>query len=73
MYPNLVAETAKAGLKNRLIAKTVGVHENTISNLMQGKTKASIEIAFSIKANFFPQLSLEYLFEYKPNKNNKVN
>lgn len=65
MYPNLVAETAKAGIKNRTIAHETGVHENTISNLMNGKTKASVELAFSIKSKFFPTLPLEYLFEYQ--------
>lgn len=67
MYPNLVAETAKIGLKNKTIARTIGVHENTVSNLMTGKSKASVEMAFAIKSNFFPKLKLEYLFEYEPN------
>lgn len=69
MYPNLVSEVAKADLKNRTIAKKIGVHENTIGSLLKGKTKASIELAFAIRANFFPDLSFEYLFEYAPNPN----
>ena len=48
MYPNLVAEVAKAGLKNKTIAHKIGVHENTVSNLMTGKTKVSVR-APSIK------------------------
>lgn len=69
MYPNLIAETAKKGLKNKTIARTIGVHENTVSNLLTGKSKASIETAFAIKSNFFPNLDLEYLFKYKSNEN----
>lgn len=72
MYPNLVSEVAKAGLKNRTIANKVGVHENTIGNLLLGKTKASVELAFAIKLNFFPDLSCEYLFEYVETKRNKA-
>lgn len=67
MYPNLVSEVAKANLKKRTIAKKIGVHENTIGSLLKGKTKASVEVAFAIRANFFPNLSCEYLFEYAPN------
>lgn len=72
MYPNLVSEVAKAGLKNRTIARAVGVHENTIGNLLSGKTKASVELAFAIKSKFFPGLSCEYLFEYVDTERNKA-
>ena len=58
MYPNLVSEVAKARIKNRTIAKKTGYHENTIGKLLKGETKASVELAFAIKANFFPDLSL---------------
>lgn len=72
MYPNLVSEVAKAGLKNRTIARKTGVHENTIGNLLLGKTKASVELAFAIKSNFFPSLSCEYLFKYEDTSKDKA-
>lgn len=73
MYPNLVSEVAKAGLKNRAIARKIGVHENTIGNLLLGKTKASVELAFAIRANFFPGLTCEYLFEHEDTEDTPEN
>lgn len=62
MCKNLIAEMARADITNGDIASYLGVHANTISNKINGKSKFSIEEAFKIKARFFPEIDLIYLF-----------
>lgn len=62
MYNNLRAECARANITNRQIAHKLNISENTVTNIMNGKTKVSVETAFKIRHLFFPNLDLEYLF-----------
>lgn len=61
-YPNLRAEMSRIGIKQVDIAKLLGVGEATVSNKMKGKSTFDIDEAFLIRENFFPNLSLDYLF-----------
>lgn len=63
MYKNFNAECARRNVSNKKIAESTGVCENTVSLIKRGKGKVSIEFAFKVRHDFFPDLSLEYLFE----------
>ena len=62
MYKNLMAEMAKSSITKRAMAKTLGVHENTLKNKIAGKTKFDIEESFKIKNEYFPNQDFDYLF-----------
>lgn len=59
---NLKAEMAKANITVEAIAEALGIHRNSASNKINGKSKFTIKEAFEIKTIFFPTLSLDYLF-----------
>ena len=61
-HPNLRAEMARIGIKQKDVAKLLGVSELTVSKKMSGKSSFTIDEAFLIKEKFFPDLSLDYLF-----------
>lgn len=63
MYANLVSEMAKKAITKRNVAEVLQVHENTLKNKLDGKSKFNIEEGFVIRQHFFPDLSIEYLFE----------
>lgn len=59
---NLKAEMAKANITVENIAEALGIHRNSASNKINGKSNFTIQEAFEIKTMFFPTLSLDYLF-----------
>lgn len=61
-HPNLRAEMSRIGIRQRDIAKLLGVSELTVSKKMNGKSSFTIDEAFLIQKTFFPNLSLDYLF-----------
>lgn len=63
MYKNLVAQMAESGVTRRDIAKVLGKHENSIGLKVSGKSPFTIEEAFKIKSQLFPDADLKYLFE----------
>lgn len=64
MYENLKIEMVKKGITNTQLAILLGVHVNSIANkILHGPF--SIEEAFLIKNNYFPDLDITYLFEKK--------
>ena len=60
---NLVKEMAAAKVSNEMLAEKLSVHRNTIANRIAGNGNFSIEDALIIKKTYFPNLSIEYLFE----------
>ena len=62
MYANLVSEMAKKSITKRNVADVLNVHENTLKNKLDGKSKFNVEEGFVIRQHFFPDLSIEYLF-----------
>ena len=64
MYENLKIEMVKKGITNTQLATLLGVHVNSIANKIS-HGPFSIEDAFLIKNNFFPDLDIAYLFERK--------
>lgn len=63
MFRNLEAEMVRKGVSKKEMAALIGVSYNTIRNKINGKQKFLYDEAFKIREYFFPELSLEYLFE----------
>lgn len=63
MYRNLRAEMAREGVTIDDIAKALGAQHSTVSRKMNGHSKFFYDEADAIRNHFFPQCSLEYLFE----------
>ncbi|MFW2500453.1 hypothetical protein OD350_03560 [Clostridium beijerinckii] len=65
MFRNLLAEMSRNKITRRDIANCLGVSEKTARNYINGASKISWYDTLKIKNTFFPELSLEYLFETK--------
>lgn len=59
---NLKGELAKRGISRAKLATNLGIHPNTLSNKLEGKSYFTIAEAFAIKDAFFPDTELRYLF-----------
>lgn len=64
-YPNFVGEVAKRGIKKTAIAQTANMCTKTLREKIVGKSEFSIGEATVIRDTFFPDQTLEYLFERK--------
>lgn len=49
-YPALAAECARRGIKYAALARVVGVHPNTITNVVSGQQRPSAELRLRIAA-----------------------
>mgnify|MGYP002771563219 CR=1 FL=1 len=58
----LNGEIAKKGLRKSEIAKTIGVSYGTFRNKMNGATPFTWDEVNTIKREYFPECSLDYLF-----------
>lgn len=65
IYPNLRAEMARKDITIQEIATKLNKQGGTISEKFSGKKGFYLREAFAIQRIFFPDLSLEYLFEEK--------
>lgn len=70
-YPNLAAEIARNQLDYGEVyektAKETGKSAETISNWVTGRAgEMTVKAAFSIRDNYFPSMSLDYLFSQEP-------
>ena len=63
MYRNLLAEMVRNNITKKQIAKFLDLRVATICDKMNGKYSFKLDEAFRIKKEFFPQLTIEYLFE----------
>lgn len=61
MYPNLMAEMARARIQQKELAKDLGITEKTMSEKMRGKAQFKIGEMIFIKQKIGK--SLDYLFE----------
>ena len=64
MYENLKIEMIKKGITSSQLAELLGIHANSVTNKI-AHGPFSIEEAFLIKNNLFPNLEIAYLFERK--------
>ncbi|MDT8715470.1 XRE family transcriptional regulator [Clostridium sp. 19966] len=63
MYRNLEAEMVRTGIQRKDISNLLSVRYATVVQKLNGKYKFSLDEAKAIKKRYFPDLSLEYLFE----------
>jgi len=63
MLLNLKAEMARKCLTARDLAQVTGLSETSIRNKLAGRTAFTVPEAIKIKAEFFPERDLQYLFE----------
>ena len=63
MLKNLKAEMTRQGLFYRDIAEVIGKDEKSVSNKISCKTEFTRKEMINIKKTFFPNLTLDYLFE----------
>ncbi len=65
MYGNLIKALKAKGLSYYATGAIIGMPEATFRGKIEGKVKSgfSVEEAFSIKINIFPEMDIMYLFE----------
>lgn len=65
MYPNLNAEMARNNIMQLDISKELNLGAPNLSEKMNGKKDFKLKECKKIKKAFFPNLSIDYLFEAK--------
>lgn len=70
MYPNLIGALKAKGISNTAAAAIIQMPEPTFRSKINGRSQCgfTIDEAFSIKMNLFPELDIMYLFESKPGR-----
>lgn len=68
VFPNLIAEIAKRGIKKTAIAERIGVSTRTLYSKLGGETSFSWEEVCEIKNCFFPDMDQETLFKRADDK-----
>lgn len=63
MYSNLRVEMYKKNVTVTDIAKALKKRRSTVGDKINGKYRMNVDEAFAIKAAFFPESSIDYLFE----------
>ena len=63
MYRNLEAEMVRYGVTRNHIAKILNLRYASIIDKLSGKYSFKLDEAFKIQREFFPNLTIEYLFE----------
>lgn len=63
MYPNLKAEMARKDITIMDISKELKFRYETLRNKFLGNTDWTRSEMFRIRDNYFPEETLEYLFE----------
>ena len=62
-YPNLRAEMARRGIKVGDVAKTLNLSYSATYNKISGRTDFTLAELLIIKRRFFPDKTLDYLFD----------
>jgi len=60
---NINAEMVRRRIRKPEVAKALGISGKTFRNKLQGKTEFTFAEVQAVRDTFFPELSLEYLFE----------
>ena len=63
MCRNLLAEMVRNEIKPEDIMRTIGISRRTWYNKSTGLTQFTIKEAISIRDTYFPNYSIEYLFD----------
>lgn len=62
-YRNLEAELKRKNITRKDLAEAFNLRYATITDKLSGKTRLTLNEAIAIKQKFFPDLSIEYLFD----------
>lgn len=62
IYPTLIGEIAKRGIKKNAIARQLGISERTLYNKLYGIAEFTWPEVLSINSCFFPDYDLASLF-----------
>lgn len=62
VYPTLIGEIAKRGIKKSAIAKHLGISERTLYNKLYGVASFTWEEVLTINTSFFPDFDPTSLF-----------
>ena len=66
-YPNLAAELSRTGVTRLQVAALLHKNKSTISSKMNGRNGGfTLTQATAIRNEFFPEMSLDYLFSETP-------
>lgn len=65
MFPNLEAEMARKGLVQSDLAKALHINISTINAKLKVSGRLKFTEARCIRDRFFPDLSLDYLFQLR--------
>ena len=68
-FPNLEAEMTRVGLSKVDIADGIGRTPDTVWRWFSGRNGFAIDDAFAVRDHFFPNLSVDYLFNQHPISN----
>ena len=62
VYPTLIGEIAKRGIKKSVMADRIGISERSLYSKLSGKVSFTWEEVQAIKTVFFPDLDTNTLF-----------
>lgn len=62
MRTNLIAEMARRSISINDIAALLGIHRNSVSNKLYGRSAFTLEEAFAIYDRYFSDLNFRILF-----------
>lgn len=62
-YGNLKAEMGRSDITIEAISELLKIHRNSVANKVNGRSRFTVDEAKMIKEAFFPELSIDYLFE----------
>lgn len=64
MYKNLEKEMKSRGIKREQLVDLLEIAYNTVSGRINGDTRFYLDEALKVKKVFFPELEIEYLFNF---------
>lgn len=70
MFPNLNAEMARKDMTMKSLSEETNITYDSMKNKMKGKTEFTLSEMNRIKDKF-PGCSMDYLFEYKEDKDSE--
>jgi len=62
VYPVLVGEMAKRGIKKKTVAESIGVCDKSLNNKINGRVPFTWPEVKKIRHQFFPDISPDVLF-----------
>lgn len=62
IYPNLIAEMARAGLTAEQLAQGININPSTMSAKLNNEGRMKLKEAAEIRRIFFPGMEIDYLF-----------